>query len=309
MLPFFSFFVSLYLSVFFFLLWPFLKIHDHFIASKLFIPSPLSFKNQIQEILQESELHLKLDANDLKFLSSFITFKDRIAKEIMIPRIHISALSVTSNIKEALQLFEKEEYSRIPVYQDSLDEIQGVLLFKDVLKALSEKIQKVEESPLNQSIKGFLKPVIYTPENKKISYLLQEFKVKQIHMAIVVDEYGGTEGIVTIEDILEELVGEIEDEYDLDSERPYYKLPNGDWIVDAKMSIIDLENKLDIHIPPHPDYETIGGYIFHRAGNIPSKGWTIYHDDFILEVLNTSERAIEKIRITPRTSSEKEEET
>ena len=134
---------------------------------------------------------------------------------------------------------------------------------------------------------------------EKISQLLQEFRHKQIHLAIVVDEWGGTEGIVTIEDVLEELVGEISDEYDTSSELLYTKSPSGDWIVDAKMSIIDILEDLNISIPQGPEYDTIGGYIFHRAGTIPSKGWKIHHDDFELEVLGSNERAIEKIRITP----------
>jgi CBS domain containing-hemolysin-like protein len=120
-------------------------------------------------------------------------------------------------------------------------------------------------------------------------------------MAIVVNEYGGTEGIITIEDILEEIVGEIEDEFDTLEEELYSELPNGEWIVDAKMSIIDIESKLGIHLPHNPEYETIGGYVFHRAGTIPSKGWKLHHDKFELEVVSSSERCIDKIRIIPLT--------
>ena len=144
-----------------------------------------------------------------------------------------------------------------------------------------------------------MKPVIYAPENKKISKLFQEFKKEKIHLAIIVNEYGGTEGIVTIEDILEELVGEIEDEYDTEEERQFWKLPSGSVVVDAKMSIIDVEEKIGIKIPPSVEYETIGGYVFHRAGTIPSKGWKIHLEEFELEVLISNDRCIEKIRITP----------
>ena len=302
---FFAFFASIYLTIFFFPLWPFLKLY-HAISYQKVSTNPYFFKDQIQEMLKESEFHVKLDSSDMKFLTSFIVFKNRVAKEIMIPRIDIAALSAKTSLKDSIGLFKEEGYSRIPVYQETLDHIIGVLLFKDVLKVVSESVEQNLPSLLEEPIESLLKPVVYAPENKKVAQLLQEFRAKQLHMAIVVDEYGGTEGIVTIEDILEELVGEIEDEYDLESDRQYWKLPNGDWVVDAKMSIIDLESNLNIHIPPHADYETIGGYIFHRAGNIPSKGWTIHHDDFTLEVLNTSDRAIEKIRITPRETSDEE---
>ncbi|HKY99623.1 MAG TPA: hemolysin family protein, partial [Rhabdochlamydiaceae bacterium] len=200
---------------------------------------------------------------------------------------------------DAAQSFLQEDYSRIPVYKENVDIIIGVLIYKDILKILaSASSQKYLDTPIEQ----FVKPVLYTPETKKISQLLQEFRSKQIHLAIVVDEYGGTEGIVTIEDILEELVGEIADEYDVGEEELFTALPTGGWIVDAKMNIIDIENKLGVKIPSGPEYDTIGGYIFHRAGSIPSKGWKIHHDEFDLEVLSSSERAVDKIRITPHSA-------
>ena len=119
-------------------------------------------------------------------------------------------------------------------------------------------------------------------------------------MAIVVDEYGGTEGIVTIEDILEELVGEIGDEYDIGKDQPFYALPDGSWVVDAKMNILDIEERLGIRIPPDPEYETIGGYVFfHCAGTIPAKGWRLMHDDFDLEVLGSNERSVKKVKVIP----------
>ena len=114
----------------------------------------------------------------------------------------------------------------------------------------------------------------------------------------MVDEYGGTEGIVTIEDILEEIVGEIADEYDEEA-NIFSPQPDGSWVVDARMTILDIEEKLGINIPQEGDYDTIGGYIYHRAGTIPTKGFVIHHDDFQLEVLKSSERSIEKVRIKP----------
>ena len=289
---------SLFLLIFFPITCPLLKIFRFFypFMGLEHKASDLHIKDKIKEFIRESDL--KLDTSEQKLIASFITFRERVAKEIMVPRIDMTALSSEMPIEEAAKLFIHERYSRIPVYKDSLDEIIGVLLYKDLLQFYMEK--KSLEAP----IETLVKPVIYSPENKKISALLQEFKTKQLHLAIVVDEYGGTEGIVTIEDILEELVGEIEDEYDDDEEDEYWSLPNGSWIVDAKMSILDIENKLNIHIPHHPEYETIGGYIFHRAGTIPSKGWSMHHDAFDLEVLSSSERSIEKIRITPRSEND-----
>lgn len=256
-------------------------------------------RDKILEIIHESELAPHLDQHEQKLIASIASFKERIAREIMVPRIDVFSLAADTSIADAAQCFAKEGYSRIPVYKESVDHIIGVLLYKDVLN-----IYTLSSLPLTSEIEALVKPVLYTPETKRISQLLQEFRSKQIHLAIVVDEYGGTEGIVTIEDILEELVGEIADEYDVGEEMLYSVLPGGGWIVDARMSILDIEKELGIKIPANPDYDTIGGYIFHKAGTIPSKGWRIHHDEFDLEVLSSDERSIEKIRIMPMAKSD-----
>ncbi len=256
---------------------------------------------QIKELIRESELQRHLDPFDQKMISSFVNFKERVAKEIMVPRVDIFSLSADTPIQGAARLFAQEGYSRIPIYRDSLDQIIGVVLYKDLLKFYTESSQKAAST-----LESIAKPVLYAPENKKIAHLLQEFRSKQIHMAIIVDEYGGTEGIVTIEDILEELVGEIEDEYDIAADQQFWPLPNGGWVVDAKMSIYDIEEQIGVRIPPDPDYETIGGYVFHRAGTIPPKGWRLMQDEFDLEVLSSNERSIKKIKILPHPNLEQE---
>ena len=266
-----------------------------------FLPS----RAQIRELIRESELHHHLDPFDQKLISSFVNFRERVAKEIMVPRVDIFSLPAETSIREAIRMFAKEEYSRIPIYRDSLDQIVGVVLYKDLLKFYAEPM--TGETTLDSPIESIAKGVIYSPENKKIAHLLQEFRTKQIHMAIIVDEYGGTEGIVTIEDILEELVGEIEDEYDVGEDQPFVALPDGSWVVDAKMSIIDIEEQLGIRIPPDPEYETIGGYVFHCAGTIPAKGWRLMHDDFDLEVLSSNDRSVKKIKLIPHPHSSEEE--
>ena len=250
---------------------------------------------KLREMIIESELHGHLDASDQKLISSLITFKQRVAKEIMVPRVNLYALEAEITIREATPLFAAESYSRIPIYKESLDDITGVVLYKDLLKCYADP-----SSNLDATLQSMAKPVLYSPENKKITHLLQEFRTQQIHMAIIVDEYGGTEGVVTIEDILEELVGEIEDEFDITEDRQYWEVPGGGWVVDAKMTLLDIEDQLGVIIPANPEYETIGGYIFHCAGTIPSKGWRLSHDAFDLEILSSDERSIKKIKITAR---------
>jgi putative hemolysin len=261
-------------------------------------PTP-SFKirDKVFELLQETELGAYLDANEQKLILSVVSFKERIAREVMVPRINLFSMPHDTMLRAAAHSFLKEGYSRIPVYKETVDNIIGVLLYKDILKIYIEA--ELNFSLLDTTIEKHVKPVFYTPETKKISQLLQEFRGKQMHLAIIVDEWGGTEGIVTIEDILEELVGEIADEYDIEQQNLFTLLPTGGWIVDAKMSIIDIQEELGLKIPQSPEYDTIGGYVFHRAGAIPTKGWRIHHDDFDLEILSSSERAIEKIKIIP----------
>lgn len=255
--------------------------------------SSSSVSEKLQDLLDDSDLGQLLDPQEKKMMFSFVNFKHRVAREIMVPRINMFCLAIDTPLEEAAKLFSLEGYSRIPVYRETIDEIAGVILYKDVLSAFTEKTK-------SRSLEALVKPILYTPENKKISLLLQEFRQKQLHLAIVVDEYGGTEGIITIEDILEELVGEIEDEHDLQIEELFFKLPSGEAIIDAKMSIIDIEKKLSITIPPSAEYETIGGYVFWKAGLIPSKGWRLHEDNYDLEVLSSNERSIEKIKLTPR---------
>jgi putative hemolysin len=254
-------------------------------------------KHEIFQILQEAKLSPKLTLHDKKLIESVIYFQNRIAREVMVPRINIFSLDRSTTIREAVKLLEEEGYSRVPVYKDTIDQIAGVLMYKDILTKYIEYQEKGNDPAiLEMPIVSIVKPVMYAPETKKISNLLQDFRKKQMHLAIIVDEYGGTAGIVTIEDILEEIVGEIEDEYD-DEEDLFHPLTENVWIVDAKMSIIDAKEQLKISLPQEGDYDTIGGYIFHRAGTIPSKGFTIKLDTIELEVLKSNDRKVEKVKI------------
>lgn len=256
-------------------------------------------KLRLMEFLQEPDVKQWLTPSDQKLLVSIASFKDRITKEIMVPRIDIFAISADSTIEECIKDFIEEGYSRVPIYQDNIDNVTGILLYKNLLQFLFDHRKDENNNYLKTKIKDLASPALFAPESKKISQLLQDFKTHQSHLAIIVDEYGGTEGIVTIEDILEELVGEIADEYDINEKSLFVSVPSGGWIVDAKMSIIDIEKELSISIPEAPEYETIGGYVFHKAGAIPTKGWCIHHERFDLEVISSTDRSIDKIKITP----------
>lgn len=254
-------------------------------------------RERIVELVHEHEISKYLDASDKKLILSMASFRDRIAKEIMVPRIDIFALDIETTVHEAAKAMIPEKYSRIPVYKENIDNMVGVLLYKDVVKLYSDSFDDKNNDKLQQTLHDLITPILFTPETKKISKLLQEFRTKQSHLAIVVDEYGGTEGIVTIEDILEELVGEIADEYDFDEERLFKPFPSGGWIVDARMNILDIQKELNVVIDTSPEYDTIGGFIYHKAGTIPAKGWRLHTDTYNVEVLSSSERSIEKVWI------------
>jgi len=284
---------------------PFLKL-THWIAIRIKKTRGEDLIDEMREtivqILRSAQIKTTLNLADKKLIEAVFKFKDKIVREVMVPRVDLFSLPAETPIREAAQKLVSEGYSRIPVYRDSVDNITGVLMFKTILQLYMDCTEgEKERAVLQDPIDTIAKSVFYTPETKKVSHLLQEFRSKQMHMAIVVDEYGGTEGVVTMEDILEEIVGEIGDEYDTSEEMLYTTLPGEkSWIVDARMSILDAEDIFGIILPQEGDYDTIGGYIVHLEGAIPPKGFIIHQPDCDLEILHATERSVEKIKITPK---------
>lgn len=295
-------FASIFLYLAFPLSFIFLKLSQPFSRTVYFDSTQepeAQVKQEIIDIIQETKLSPTWDPHDKELIERVFTFRDLIAREVMVPRVEVFSLAADTKIKDAAKLIIEEGYSRIPVYRNSVDNIVGVLMYKDILNKYREYAEKGNDPAILEApIETIQKAPIYTPETKKISSLLQEFRKKQVHLAIVVDEYGGTEGIVTIEDILEELVGDIADEYDQEEEL-FFAQPDGGWVVDARMTILDAEEELGVVIPQEGDYDTIGGYIFHVAGEIPQRGFVIHHDNFEIEVLRAGERSVERVRIKP----------
>ncbi len=255
-----------------------------------------TIKNKLTEWVYESEWADLLEPQNKHLVIAIASFQERVVREVMVPRIHLFALPATQTLGQVIEKCIEEGYSRIPIYESSIDHITGLILTKDVLRYCHDAVKSPDK--LDTPLKDLLSPVIYTPETKKISQLLQEFRHKQNHLAVVVDEYGGTKGIVTIEDILEELVGEIDDEYDIDEEAPIFPIPQENaYIVDANLSLIDLEKQLKITLPQRPEYETIGGYLFYKAGTIPPKGWKLHLNQVDIEVIKSNERTINQVKI------------
>ncbi|MHB8605998.1 MAG: hemolysin family protein, partial [Thermoplasmatota archaeon] len=180
-------------------------------------------------------------------------------------------------------------FSRIPVYQGSLDNVVGVLYVKDMLTKLIEGKSQVH-------VKELMREPFFVPESKKLDALLAEMREKRTHMAIVIDEFGGTAGLLSLEDVLEEIVGEIFDEYDLKSD-PIKKLDDRTAVVDAKTHVADVNSVLDIHIPDNPDYDTVAGYVFSTLGRIGKEGHVVHGPDYDLVVEKVANRRILRVRI------------
>lgn len=255
-------------------------------------------KESLLALIHDAESKWPLDDQNKKLLDGFFKLQDRVAREIMVPRVEIFALEKATSIQEATSSLLDKGFTRIPVYTDSIDKVVGILFAKDLLRIYSHtcKNSPIDLQFQESSIEPYIKPAMFIPSSKAVSSLLQDFRKKRTHIAVIVDEYGGTEGLVTIEDILEELVGDITDEYDQDNSQ-VQKIADYNYLVDAHMSILDLNEQLNLHIPQHPDYDSVSGFIFHKLGSIPLPGQIIHHDDFDLEVIECNERAVEKVQI------------
>jgi magnesium and cobalt exporter, CNNM family len=258
-------------------------------------------KEKIIEMVEQAGAKTAVDEEEKRLLQSVAGFRDTRVREIMIPRVDMECLPETATVREAAQLFDKEGYSRFPIYRETVDEVVGLLLFKDLTHLYLQCETSGDYSALDQPVSTLLKPVLYIPEMARVTRVLKEFRQQQTHLAVVVDEYGGTEGLVTIEDCLEEIVGEISDEYD-EEERLYTPQPDGSYLIDARMSINDIESTFGIAIPQEGDYDTIGGYAFHCAGEIPAPGMRIQRDAFDLEIVESSERCVDSVRLIPKPS-------
>jgi putative hemolysin len=244
------------------------------------------------ELVEAAEENGKLEDDDRELITSIFEFRDTIVREVMVPRVDMVCLEDDTTLVEAHRLFVEKGHSRIPVYHDDLDHIVGVLYAKDLLAS-------VEKGPLGERrVREATHEPMFVPETKRVAELLREFQKTRLHMAIVVDEYGGTSGLVTIEDLLEEIVGEIRDEYD--TEPPLYEPDGrGGFVVDAKMPISEIEDDLGIALPEEEEYDTLGGYLFTRLGKVPAAGEVLRENGVEITVLEADERRIQKVRLAP----------
>ena len=258
----------------------------------------------VDDLEQALELTDKEDIKDEQnMLKGIIRFGDETAKEVMTSRQNIIDLDIRSNYADVLKCIEDNNYSRIPVYQDNTDNIRGILYIKDLLPHLTKSS--------NFRWQSLIRPPYFVPETKKIDDLLREFQENRVHIAIVVDEFGGTSGIVTLEDILEEIVGEINDEYD-EEEKFYSKLNYNTFIFEGKTLLTDLCRILNVDDEEFEEVEgdadTLAGLLLEIKGDFPSIHEKIDYKNYTFEVMNVEERRISKIKVTVHPVRNQEEE-
>jgi magnesium and cobalt exporter, CNNM family len=233
-----------------------------------------------------------IEGDQRRLLQSIVDFGDTLVREVMTPRPDMVAIRADATLDALRGLFREQEYSRIPVYTENLDNIAGMVFVKDLIRLTDAESGSMR---LDQDLRRLVRPATFVPETKRVPEMLKEFQRKQVQIAIVVDEYGGTAGLVTIEDLLEEIVGEIRDEYDVETE-PIVDEGHGSFVFSAKVNIDEVRDRLGVDIEPD-GFETVGGYVLTRVGRVPAVGESFELDGLQVEVLEAERRRIHKVRV------------
>jgi putative hemolysin len=231
-----------------------------------------------------------------RMIAEVFELGDTAAREIMVPRVDMVMLEDTTPLRRALEVFQGTGYSRLPVFHEDRDQIVGILLLKDTLPCF------VEEREC-RSLAELTRPAVFVPETKRVVDLLNDMQATHNQIAIIVDEHGGTEGLVTLEDIIEEVVGEVSDEYDR-VQRFVQELGPGDWLVDGRLPTEDAREQLGIDVPEAEEYETIAGWVLSELGHIPEPGETMRYEGFTIRVANVRRRRIARLQVTSRPERE-----
>ncbi len=245
-------------------------------------------EQEILDIVSEGERHGAVDEEEKQMIESVIELTDTRVEEIMTPRTEIVAISKDADLEQTLDLIRTKGHSRIPVYDGTIDKVVGALYAKDLLR-------RTDDGPID--LTKIMRAVLFIPESKPVRALLREFQREKVHIAVVLDEYGGTAGLVTIEDILEELVGEITDEYETSEPAALQRIDERTVEVDARMRIDDLNDELRIRLPEDGDFETIAGFVFSTFGKIPAVGERCEHDNVGILVVAAEPRRVTRVRL------------
>ncbi len=257
------------------------KDHTNFLESRI-------SEEEFKLMLEEGTKTGVIDRTEHELIESIFEFTDTTAKEVMIPRPDVVALNLDMPRDSLIRTVIEEGYSRMPVYRDTIDNIIGVIYGKDLLGLLEHQNVII--------LQDILRPAYFVPETKKISQLLRELQERKLHMAIVIDEFGGTEGVVTMEDIIEEIVGEIHDEYD-EEVRDVEAIDDGAFLVNARFPIQDFNERFHSDIPEGDEYSTVGGFLHTLTGRIPDLNEEIVHANISFIIMKKSQRRIRMVKV------------
>jgi CBS domain containing-hemolysin-like protein len=249
---------------------------------------PFVSEDEIKALVDEAERDDVIEEEEREMIHSIFEFGDTILREVMVPRPDMVAVPVTTSLQEVLELILRTGYSRIPVYQEDIDDVVGLAYAKDVLRRL-------HDGQADKPLADILRPAPFLPESLRAAECLREMRRRKSHMVIVIDEYGGTSGLVTIEDLLEEIVGEIADEYDLE-EPNVEPLPDGGYRVNARLAIDEVNELLDAELPA-TEWDTIGGLLFNVVGGVPREGQEVDFQGLRLRAERVQGRRIGRVRI------------
>jgi putative hemolysin len=245
-------------------------------------------EDELKTLVDAGQEEGVIQQGERRMIYSIFQLSDTLAREIMVPRIDMLALDVTTPLNDAVRALLRSGHSRVPVFEESVDNMLGLLYAKDLLRVW-------QEGSHLESLRDLLRPAYFVPEAKKADELLAEMQSQRIHMAVVVDEYGGVAGLVTLEDIVEEILGEIRDEYDQAEESPYLVDKDGDYIFQGRVDLDDFNEILGSQLPKD-EADTIGGFIYSRLGRVPDVGDQVEENHLLLVVDQVSGRRIRKVR-------------
>ncbi len=252
-------------------------------------------EEEIKQMLKEGRDNGVFDQTEQELIHSVFEFNDISAKEVMVARPKIHAIQIDTPSQTLLKYVTENMFSRYPVYRENLNDVAGIVYFKDLLAALMRNRAIV--------LSELLHPAYFVPETMQVSRLLKELQRRRIQIAIVINEYGSVEGLVTMEDLVEEIVGEIQDEYDIE-ERPVERLKDGSLCVDASLSVRDLKSEYGLAVPEAANYETLGGFVLSQLQDMPKGGDIIQYGDYKFTIVDMEGRRIAKLKVEKRRTEE-----
>jgi CBS domain containing-hemolysin-like protein len=250
-------------------------------------------EEELRALVDASHKSGHLEAEERQLINRVFDFHDAEVREAMIPRTEVVALPESVTLAEAERAFCEHGYSRLPVYRERLDDVIGVIFLKDLLPCLRS------ENPIEYDLKSMLHPPLFVPATARLDSVLAQMQARRSHLACVVDEHGGLEGIVTLEDLLEEIVGEIDDEYDEEVRAQIMEEPDGTYLLDGMLAVRDANRRFNLGLPEEAGYTTMAGFLLARAGRILLPGETVEHDGSLFKVEQVEGRRIRRIRYTP----------